>query len=498
MDELLQDLTVAQREAVLHLEGPLLILAGPGSGKTRVVTHRIARLLAEGVPDHQILALTFTNKAAEEMQSRVERLAPGCSVWVSTFHRFAARLLRKYASFAGLQPNYTVYDAGDSIQALRRVMAALKLDTALTTPEAVSRAISWAKNNLITPSQYQPRLGNPVGAVVQAVYPAYQAKLASSNAADFDDLLCHVATLLRENPEIRRTLDERYRFILVDEYQDTNLAQYAIVRALSVEHPNLAVTGDPDQSIYGWRGANLNNILEFEHDFPDVHVVRLERNYRSTKRILRVASELICHNVRRKEKSLYTENSAGCPVRLITYPTQREEAADIAGQIAEQIRAARRRAGDFAVFYRTNALSRALEFALREQGIPYQMINGLEFFQRKEIKDILAYLQLLNNPADELALLRVINTPPRGIGKTTVQRLADHAIRSGAPLLEAARQAPRVEAISQRAAGYGGQVRGHFRSLGRRDRHGAGGTAGPCAQRDGLRGPVAGLPRPGR
>jgi DNA helicase-2/ATP-dependent DNA helicase PcrA len=450
LEEFLQDLTDAQRDAVLHLEGPLLILAGPGSGKTRVVTHRIARLLAEGIPDHQILALTFTNKAAEEMRNRVERLAPGRSVWVGTFHRFCARLLRKYASLVGLQENYTIYDAADSAQALRRVMAGLKLDSSFVTPEAVGRAVSWAKNNLITPAQYQPRAGNELGKMVQLVYPAYQAKLAACNAADFDDLLLHVATLLQENPEIRSSLDQRYRFILVDEYQDTNLAQYAIARALSVEHPNLAVTGDPDQSIYGWRGANLNNILEFEHDFPQVHVVRLERNYRSTKRILSVAAELISHNVRRKEKGLYTENGPGCPVRLVTYPTQREEAQDIAGQIAGQIHEGSRRAGDFAVFYRTNALSRALEFALRDQGVPYQMVNGLEFFQRKEIKDILAYLQLLNNPADELPLLRTINTPPRGIGKTTIERLSRHAASHGAPLLDAARQAGQVETIGPR------------------------------------------------
>ena len=232
--------------------------------------------------------------------------------------------------------------------------------------------------------------------------------------------------------DVRAALDERYRFILVDEYQDTNLAQYAIARALSIDHPNLAVTGDPDQSIYGWRGANLNNILEFEQDFPAVHVVRLERNYRSTKRILRVAAELISHNVRRKKKALFTENGPGEPVRLMTYRTQKDEADAIAARIAGEIAAGRRRPRDFAIFYRMNALSRSFEFALREAGVPYQMVNGLEFFQRKEIKDVLAYLQLLNNPHDEVALLRVINTPPRGIGKTTIERLADHAAASRA------------------------------------------------------------------
>ena len=286
---------------------------------------------------------------------------------------------------------------------------------------------------------------------MRQAYPLYQAQLAEANAADFDDLLLHVAVMLRENPEVRQTLDERYRFILVDEYQDTNLAQYAIARALSIDHPNLAVTGDPDQSIYGWRGANLNNILEFERDFPEVRVVRLERNYRSTKRILRVAAELIAHNIRRKEKGLYTENGVGRPVRLVTYATQRDEADGIADQMAAEIHAGRRRPRDFAIFYRVNALSRALEFALRERGIPYQMVHALEFFQRKEIKDVLAYLQLLNNPHDTIALLRVINVPVRGIGKATVDRLSEFAAQRRTSLLDAARAARQIETLNKRA-----------------------------------------------
>jgi DNA helicase-2/ATP-dependent DNA helicase PcrA len=451
-DELLRDLTDAQREAVLAVEGPLLILAGPGSGKTRVITHRIAWLLAEGIADQQILALTFTNKAADEMRGRVERLAPGRSTWIGTFHRFCARLLRKYAPLIGLQENFTIYDSDDSTLALRRTLERLQVDSAFVAPEAVARAIGWAKNNLILPEQYEPRPGHPLGNVIQQVYPAYQATLRASNAADFDDLLLHVATLLRENPEVRQALDERYRFILVDEYQDTNLAQYAIARALSIDHPNLAVTGDPDQSIYGWRGANLNNILEFERDFPEVRVVRLERNYRSTQRILRVAAELIAHNLRRKEKALYTHNSRGEPVRLVTYATQKHEADEIAARIAGEIRSGRRRARDFAVFYRTNALSRAFEFALRQSAVPYQLVQGVEFFQRKEIKDVLAYLQLLNNPADEVALGRVINTPPRGIGKTTLTRLGQYAAREKIPALQAARRVRQIASIGPRPA----------------------------------------------
>jgi DNA helicase-2/ATP-dependent DNA helicase PcrA len=453
LNQLLEGLTEAQRKAVTHLEGPLLILAGAGSGKTRVVTHRVAWLLANGIPGQQILALTFTNKAAEEMQQRIERLVGEAPVWVGTFHRFCARLLRKYASFIGLKENFSIYDVDDSAQVLRKVMRQAGADLSHLTPEAIARAISWAKNNLISPRQYQPRAGHLAGTLVQDVYPAYQARLISSNAVDFDDLLLHVATLLHENPEVRSSLDERYRFILVDEYQDTNLAQYAIVRAMSIDYPNLAVTGDPDQSIYGWRGANLNNILEFENDYPRVRVVRLERNYRSTKRILRAAAELIAHNLRRKEKSLYTENSPGLPVRLVCYHTHKDEAEDIAARIAAEIRSARRRPRDFAIFYRVNALSLDFELALRAQGIAFQMVNSLEFFQRKEIKDLLAYLQLLNNPLDEMAFLRVINRPARGIGKTTLQKLSDFALQHGCSMIEAAHRAKQIPALNSRAAG---------------------------------------------
>jgi DNA helicase-2/ATP-dependent DNA helicase PcrA len=450
LDPLLDGLTEAQREAVIHFEGPLLILAGPGSGKTRVVTHRVAWLLQQGVPGHQILALTFTNKAADEMSRRIERLANDPTVWVGTFHRFCARLLRKYASLVGLQENYTIYDVSDSVRALREAISRLKIDVDRYSPESLAKAISWAKNALIEPDQYQPRPGNMLGSVIRDLYPAYQRQLAASNAVDFDDLLLHVATILRDNPEVRASLDQRNRFVLLDEYQDTNLAQYAIARAMSIDYPNLAVTGDPDQSIYGWRGANLNNILDFERDYPEVHVVRLEQNYRSTQRILRVASELIAHNVRRKEKGLFTENGAGTPVRLVTYATHKDEAEGIAARIAADIHSGRRRPRDFAIFYRVNALSRALEFALRDQGVPYQMVNGLEFFQRQEIKDILAYLHLLNNPRDGVALKRTINAPRRGIGKTTVERLTDYAARQGLSLLEAARQAARVPSIGPR------------------------------------------------
>ncbi|HVT27248.1 MAG TPA: UvrD-helicase domain-containing protein, partial [Lacipirellulaceae bacterium] len=301
MERLLQNLTEPQREAVTHRDGPLLVLAGPGSGKTRVITHRIAYLIENGVPPTQILALTFTNKAADEMQRRVAELVPYGApslgsfsewgggrrgVWLSTFHRFGAMLLRQYAGYVGLEPNFTIYDTSDSRQTIKRVIEAREINTLNYSPERLADAISAAKNKLITADRYEPRSGSMLGRVVAEVYPAYQERLLASSAVDFDDLLLHVAQLLYDHAEIRSVLDERYRYVLVDEYQDTNRAQYVILRALSTDYPNLAVTGDPDQSIYGWRGADLNNILEFEHDYPNVKIVRLERNYRSTKRIL--------------------------------------------------------------------------------------------------------------------------------------------------------------------------------------------------------------------
>ena len=385
------------------------------------------------------------------MRGRVERLVPGETVWVSTYHRFAARLLRQHASLVGLEENYTIYDTDAAGKALKRAIQRAKVDLTPFSPDQLRTAISWAKNQLILPEDYEPRPGHPLGTLVKRVYPIYQKLLLDSNATDFDDLLIHVALILRDSPELRAHLDERYRYVLVDEYQDTNLVQYAIARALSVDFPNLAVTGDPDQSIYGWRGANLRNILEFEKDYPDVRVVRLEQNYRSTKSILRVADHLIAHNVKRKQKRLFTDNNTGSPVRLVTYADQYEEARDIAAQVVEAVQSNRRRARDFAVFYRVNALSLPLERAFRELGVPYQLIQGVEFFQRKEIRDVLAYLQLIYNPRDDETLLRVINTPARGIGGTTVGRLNDFAVSNAISLLEAARECRQIASLSKRA-----------------------------------------------
>lgn len=451
-DDILGPLTESQAEAVRHVDGPLMILAGPGSGKTRVVTHRIAHLLAEAIPARQILALTFTNKAADEMRLRLDRLAPRQPVWMGTFHRFCARMLRHHAGLVGLSENFSIFDTNDSDKLLGEVLDDVDVELTHVTPAQIAHEISWAKSQLIIPDKYVARPGRALGAIVEEVYPAYQKRLISANAVDFDDLLLHMASMLRENPELRRTLDARCRYILVDEYQDTNFAQYAIVRALSQDHPNLAVTGDPDQSIYGWRGADLNNILDFEQDFPAVKVVRLEQNYRSTQRILSVADQLIANNLRRKHKDLFTENPEGAPVRLVVYPTSRDEAENVAAQIAEQIHQGHRRPRDFAIFYRVNSLSRAFENALRNAAVPYQIIKGLEFYQRKEIKDVIAYLHLMNNPRNDVAFLRIINTPPRRIGKTTVKRLAEHARRYSLSMLEAAREAGLIESLNKRAA----------------------------------------------
>jgi len=450
--ELLEGLTTAQQEAVQHVDGPLLMLAGPGSGKTRVVTHRIAYLLHQGISPRNILALTFTNKAADEMRIRLERLAGHPSVWMGTFHGFCARLLRRYASLVGLAENYSILDAGDSRKAFKQALVDSKVELTYCSPESVATAISWAKSSLISPEDYQARPGNPTGAIVKEVYPHYQRALRASNAVDFDDLLMYTAQLLRDNAELRQELDERYRYIMVDEYQDTNMAQYAIIRALSQDVPNLAVTGDPDQSIYGWRGADLSNILEFERDFPNVQVVRLEQNYRSTPNILQVADALISHNVNRKRKTLFTDNAAGRPVRLIVFPDSRDEADSIAASILGEVSQGRRNFRDFAIFYRINALSRSLEFALRNLEIPYQIVHGLEFYQRKEVKDILAYLFLLHNPQHDVAFLRIINTPRRGIGKKSIQLLQQHAQRHGLCLLEAAREAGLIESLAKRSA----------------------------------------------
>ncbi|QDT06376.1 ATP-dependent DNA helicase PcrA [Rubripirellula lacrimiformis] len=451
MDAIFENLTEAQREAVGHIEGPMLILAGPGSGKTRVVTHRIANMIHQGVPPWQIAALTFTNKAADEMRHRVDSLAPNQPVWMGTFHRFCAQLLRRYATMVGLAENYSIYDTQDSKQAMKRAVMAAGVSTTHASPDQIASSISHAKNRLMTPETMQGQILRPLDALAAKVYPVYQQQLLTANAVDFDDLLLHIANLLRENPEIRSELDNKYKYILVDEYQDTNLAQYAIVRALSIDQPNLAVTGDPDQSIYGWRGADLNNILDFEKDYPSVKTARLEKNYRSTPNILRAADQLIRHNRKRKAKDLFTDHPEGDAVVLRMFQDGYQEADGIADEIVHAIAEEGMKPSDFAIFCRMNALTRSLEHALRSRSLPYQIVNGVEFYQRREIKDLLAYLHLVNNPNHDVALMRVINTPTRGIGAKTVERIRDFADYNGIPMLEAARRAKDIEGLAKRA-----------------------------------------------
>ena len=450
---LLEGLNEPQQQAVQFVEGPLLVLAGPGSGKTRVVTHRIAALLHQGIGAAQIAALTFTNKAADEMKKRLAVLAPEKYVWLGTFHKFCAYLLRRYINLAGLSDNFTIYDTDESLSLLKELAKKHPLPSGIT-PQKVASSISWAKNHFVLPDEYEVRRGSLLSSAVHEFYPLYQDELRRANAVDFDDLLLHVAVLLKENPEVRKILDNRFRYILVDEYQDTNTVQYIIARALSIDHRNLSVTGDPDQSIYGWRGANLNNILDFEKDFPDTTVIRLEQNYRSTPQILAVADALIVNNVHRKEKTLTTQNPPGMPVRLVRCDDQKKEAESIAQEIADEIKAGHRKPSDYAICYRMNALSRNFEHALRSRKIPFQLVRGLEFFNRKEVKDVLAYLRVVFNPADTVSLARIINEPPRGIGKTTMQKMSDYAAERGVPTMDVLRDIahfPSVAAKTKKA-----------------------------------------------
>ena len=453
--DILSSLTDAQREAATHIDGPLLMLAGPGSGKTRVVTHRIAHMLLQGVQARNILALTFTNKAADEMKLRIDRLVPGQHLWMGTFHSFCARLLRQYGNLVGLADNFSILDTKDSKKALQSAVDEAKVDLSHASIDTVLWEISNAKSNLHTSEEYERESGSKfsgVSEITRQVYPVYERFLLRANSVDFDDLLLHVAVMLRDNPELRHDLDQRYKYIMVDEYQDTNLAQYAIVRALSLSNENLSVTGDPDQSIYAWRGASISNILEFEKDYPEAKVVRLEQNYRSTKRILRAADDLIANNKQRKQKELFTENDEGEPVRLVCFPHPNDESDAIAARIASEVESGKRSLRDYAIFYRVNAFSRPLEYALMKQGIPYQVVRGLEFFQRKEVKDLLSYLQLINNPSNDVAFNRVVNLPARGIGKTSLQHVINHAQRYQLTMLEACREAGLIESLSKRAA----------------------------------------------
>jgi len=435
-DDLLDNLTEPQRAAVSHVDGPLLVLAGAGSGKTRVITRRAAYIARTIARSDQVLAITFTNKAAGEMRDRIGALGAGRRMWVCTFHSLCVRLLRAYGHAVGISPNFSIFDDSDSRALARKAIQSCDLSADNWQPRALLAAISTAKTQLLLPSEYAARAYDFTEKTVARVYAEYQRMLTEQNACDFDDLLMHAARMLGEHDAIRAELADRFRYLLIDEYQDTNHAQYLIATRLAESHRNICATGDPDQSIYAWRGADISNILDFEADYADATVVRLEQNFRSTGAILSAASTLIAANERRKHKDLWTDGERGASVRVWSCEDEHIEAECIATDVAAYCQDGGR-PGDVAVFYRVNALSRVLEDAFRGAGIAYQIARGVEFYARKEIKDVLAYLRVIANPADETALLRAINTPARGIGKTTIGRL-QAATRTGGITLDEA------------------------------------------------------------
>ncbi len=429
-----------QREAVLHEDGPILVLAGAGSGKTRVITFRIAHLIHRGISPHGILAVTFTNKAAGEMRERAEKLLQGSArgLWIGTFHSICARLLRIYGEPLGLSRSFTIYDQDDSLSLLKRLMKDMQVPERLFVPKDVRGRIDRAKNAGIGPDQYQG--DDYFTDLVAKVYPEYQKRLLAADAVDFGDLLLMAVRLLQEDDDLRVHLAGRFRHLLVDEFQDTNPVQYELVRMLSSEHGNLCVVGDDDQSIYSWRGADIQNILGFERDNPNARVVKLEQNYRSTQTILSAASAVIKHNQGRKEKTLWTAGEEGARIICRLCDDERAEAQFMLSKVLELKRREKRPFGHFAVFYRTHAQSRVLEEALRSARppVPYAIVGGVRFFDRAEVKDILAYLRVLVNPADETSLLRIINVPSRGIGKSTIENLIGYARERDVTLWEAA------------------------------------------------------------
>ena len=428
----LSQLNPQQREAVLHTEGPLLVLAGAGSGKTRVLTHRVAHLVRErGVRPDRICAVTFTNKAAREMRERTIRLMEGGSrVWLTTFHALCARILRRHAMQVGRRNDFAIYDEADQRAVIRKVAANLLLSDEQYPAARLLSAIDRAKNDGRRPSDLHRAAADPVSRILAAVYEQYQAGLAANNALDFGDLLLCVVELLQSEPTVLALYQEQFQYLMVDEYQDTNRVQYQLMRLLGSAHRNVCVVGDDDQSIYRWRGADLRNILDFESDFPGARVLRLEQNYRSSKNILAAAGAVIRHNLGRKGKSLWTENAAGEPVILYTALDERAEARYVVREI-ERLTRAHHAAGEIAVFYRTNAQSRALEEELVRTRLAYSIVGSTRFYDRKEVKDLLAYLRLAANAQDSVSLLRVINVPPRGIGKTTVDALERTAAERG-------------------------------------------------------------------
>ncbi len=432
----LSRLNPPQREAVLHTEGPLLILAGAGSGKTRVLTHRIAHLIEKGVRPWEILAITFTNKAAREMKSRVENLVGPAAdeCWISTFHASCAKILRRDIEKLGYKRQFSIYDDDDQMSVIRAILKEMDLDDKIYPPRQIKSIISDAKNKLLTPDEWLKGAQDDFRSKRYfEVFREYQKRLKKNDALDFDDLLMKTLELMSEHPPVLDYYRRKFSYVLVDEYQDTNLAQYELVRLLGGDKRNVCVVGDDDQSIYGWRGADIRNILEFEKDYPDAHVIKLEQNYRSTAAILDAANQVIAHNAGRKEKALWTEQPEGEKISVYRAQDERDEAAWICAQLS-----ALKKKGvppsQAAVLYRTNAQSRALEEALVRSGIPYRVYGGMKFYDRKEVKDLVAYLRAFVNPDDDVSLRRVLNVPKRGIGDSTVDLLQQHAIEQGLPL----------------------------------------------------------------
>lgn len=450
MQSLLDGLNREQQQAVQHTEGPLLILAGAGSGKTKVLTVRIAYLLAQGVNPYEILAITFTNKAAKEMKSRVEGLVGDVAnrIWLSTFHSFCAKFLRfELDNFLGYNSNFTIYDTSDSQVVIKAALKALNLDDKYYPVGAMISAISDAKNKLMFASDYRKQARDFYQQKVADVYEYYERELRKNNALDFDDLLLVAVKLLQSNAAVLDKYSKRFKYVMIDEYQDTNHAQYLLAYLLSSHWKNIAVVGDADQSIYAWRGADIQNILDFEKDYPNCTSIKLEQNYRSTKIILDAANTVIDNNEGRPEKNLWTDKVEGAKIQHFTAQSEHEEAAFIGDTIVKKHDIHGVPYGDMAILYRTNAQSRVLEEALIKRALPYTMVGGTKFYDRKEIKDVLAYLRVLYNPFDDLSLLRIINVPKRSIGATTVSKLQDYARENGTSLFMTLTQLHLVDTI---------------------------------------------------
>jgi len=450
MNSLLTGLNKEQQQAVQHTEGPLLILAGAGSGKTKVLTVRIAHLLAQGVNPYEILAITFTNKAAKEMKSRVEGLVGDVAnrIWLSTFHSFCAKFLRfELDNFLGYNSNFTIYDTSDSQAVIKAALKALNLDDKYYPVGAMIAAISDAKNKLLFASDFRKQARDFYQQKVADVYEYYERELRKNNALDFDDLLLVAVKLLQSNEAVLDKYSKRFRYVMIDEYQDTNHAQYLLAKLLASHWKNIAVVGDADQSIYAWRGADIQNILDFEKDYPNCTSIKLEQNYRSTKIILDAANAVIENNEGRPKKNLWTDKTEGAKIQHFTAQSEHEEAAFIGDTIAKKHDIHGVPYGDMAILYRTNAQSRVLEEALIKRALPYTMVGGTKFYDRKEIKDVLAYLRVLYNPFDDLSLLRIINVPKRSIGATTVAKLQDYARANGTSLFMTLTQLHLVDSI---------------------------------------------------